>query len=90
MHFPICVRSGFCCKRSTCAFGTWDREKHQCEHLQVVDTLPNGAEIHACGIHDWITQQRGNEVNPAFGSGCCSPLFNHLRDAVLDNFRTPK
>ena len=29
-----CVQSGFCCRRSPCAFGEWDEEKQQCKYLE--------------------------------------------------------
>lgn len=79
-----CVRSGLCCKKGACAYGTWDAEKHQCVHLVVAETLANGAEIHACAIHDEIVQQPGSEWNPAFGAGCCMPLFNQFRDKIFE------
>lgn len=77
-----CLRSGFCCKKSACGYGTWDPEKRQCAHLVVDEVLPNGAEIHSCGIHDYIVKQPGAEWSPAFGAGCCMPLFNDLRDNI--------
>lgn len=77
-----CLRSGACCKKAPCGYGTWNAEKTQCTHLVVDQVLPNGAEIHACGIHDYIVQQPGSEFMPAFGAGCCMPLFNHLRENI--------
>ena len=77
-----CLRSGFCCKKVPCGYGKWNDERTQCAHLVVDEVLPNGAEIHACGIHDFIVQQPGSEIMPAFGAGCCMPMFNDLRDNV--------
>lgn len=78
-----CVRSGLCCKKGPCAYGTWNAEARQCAHLQVAETLPNGAEIHSCGIYDEIVQIAGAKYNPAFGAGCCMTLFNDLRSAII-------
>ena len=74
-----CLRSGFCCKQSPCYYGTWDEEKHQCEHL--VGDKPGE---YACGIYEYIIKQPGCEVSPAFGAGCCSPMFNKDRDGLLE------
>jgi len=78
-----CLRSGLCCKTGPCAFGTWDHERRQCLHLLVAETLPNGAEVHACAIHDEIASKPGAEWNPAFGAGCCMPLFNRARELII-------
>lgn len=78
-----CMRSGLCCKKGPCAFGTWDAQREQCVHLRVVETLPNGAEVHACAIYDQIVGQPFADVNPAFGAGCCMPLFNTARDRII-------
>ena len=73
-----CVRSGFCCRTAPCPFGTWDAEAGQCEHL--VGDRPGE---YACGIHDQIKDLPGAGISPAFGTGCCSPLFNRDRALVL-------
>ena len=82
-----CLRSGFCCKKTPCAYGTWDADKTGCAHLLVVETLANGAELHACGLYDEIVKQPGADMYPAFGGGCCMPLFNDLRDKIARGMR---
>jgi hypothetical protein len=77
-----CLRSGLCCKKGPCGYGTWDAAAKQCVHLLVDHVLPNGAEVHACAIHDEIITQPGAEFSPAFGAGCCMPMFNQFRDAI--------
>lgn len=78
-----CVRSGHCCKQGPCAFGTWDADKKQCAHLLVEREIAPGVEIHACAIHEKIVGQPGAEISPAFGAGCCQPLFNDARNRIL-------
>ena len=82
-----CLRSGLCCKKGPCAFGTWDEQLGQCIHLRVRRTHANGAEEHECAIHDEIAQRPGAEWNPAFGAGCCMPLFNRNRAALIEAYR---
>lgn len=78
-----CLRSGHCCKVRPCAYGTWDAQNKRCVHLLVVETLPNGAEVHGCGKYDEIVQDPQSRWNPAFGAGCSSTLFNDAREAIL-------
>ena len=72
----LCINSGWCCKQGPCAFGTWDAERHQCQHLTA---------DHKCGIYEEIISRPENEWywNPAFGAGCCSPN-NPARRELLD------
>lgn len=78
-----CVKSGFCCKKAPCAFGTWDAVKGQCAHLEVEAEIVPGIHVHRCGIYDQIKDKPGAAINPAFGAGCCSPLFNENRTAII-------
>jgi hypothetical protein len=83
-----CVRSGFCCKQVPCTHGSWNDAKTQCVHLVVTATLPNGAELHACGKYDEIVKTPGWEMYPAFGGGCGSTMFNHLRNKIFEGLRS--
>lgn len=87
--FPVrpCVGSGFCCKRAPCEHGTWNEARSQCAHLQVVRTMENGAEVHACGLYDQIVSTFGPNAYPYFGAGCCSPMFNENRIAIIAGLR---
>lgn len=78
-----CVRSGFCCKQAPCGFGTWDADRRQCKHLEVEAEIAPGVFVHRCGIYDQIKDQPGADVSPAFGAGCCSPLFNTARSRII-------
>ncbi len=82
-----CVRSGFCCKRAVCPWGEWDSNKHQCVYLEE-DTRIDDVVLYRCGRYDFIIKQRGAEISPAFGAGCCSPLFNEDRDRILVKLRS--
>lgn len=72
-----CVRSGYCCKKAPCAFGTWDENLKQCKHLQ-----KDVEGQYECAIYEEITGKEFWELNPAFGAGCCSPL-NSDRQRII-------
>lgn len=75
-----CVRSGFCCKQAPCPFGEAD-ETGACVHLKPDSESTAGQYL--CARYDFIREQPGADVAPAFGTGCSSPLFNEDRDRVL-------
>jgi len=78
-----CVSSGFCCTKSPCAYGEAN-EKGACKHL----TEPNELGQMACGRYDWIKENVPNwEYYPAFGAGCCMPIFNTMREQVIKNIK---
>ena len=78
-----CVSSGFCCTKSPCAYGEAN-EKGACKHL----TEPNELGQMACGRYDWIKENVPNwEYYPAFGAGCCMPMFNEMREQVIKNIK---
>lgn len=80
-----CMRSGLCCKTAPCQFGEWDKARHQCRFLEISEqgedfTLygcAKKAEIEA------LPPEAGAMWNPAFGGGCCMPLFNDNRAAII-------
>jgi hypothetical protein len=69
-----CLRSGFCCKRAPCPYGSG------APCIQLGGDKPGE---YFCKIHDEIVKDPHADLAPAFGAGCCSPLFNEDRDAVL-------
>jgi hypothetical protein len=81
--YQQCVRSGFCCKKAPCAFGKWNHQKSQCDYLRVEKEISPGVEIHSCGIYNEIKDKPGADMNPAFGAGCCSSLFNENRNNII-------
>ena len=75
-----CVRSGYCCKRSPCPFGRWNRAKTQCDYLE-----GDRPGRYACGIYDEIRDEAGGgDFGPAFGAGCCAPLNTDRRVVQLE------
>jgi hypothetical protein len=83
--FRPCVRSGMCCKTIQCAFGEWDAAKHQCTFLQEAEHGP-GFIIYSCGKKaeiEALPPEYRADLNPAFGAGCCMPMFNEARRAIL-------
>lgn len=75
-----CVSSGFCCRKAPCGFGEWDEEKQQCKYLEDQD---DGTAL--CGRYEEILEMPVDQWyhSPAFGAGCCSPLFNEARQKIL-------
>ena len=74
-----CLKCGFCCTRGVCGFGRWLPEEGRCDHL--VSEGPRKV----CGIYDRIVSLPRDRwlMNPAFGAGCSSPLFNVERNRIL-------
>lgn len=79
--YSPCVRSGFCCKTAVCGYGEAG-EEGQCKYL-VTKIKGEGFEFFECARHDFIIAQPGHEMMPAFGEGCCMPLFNTFRNANI-------
>lgn len=80
-----CMQSGMCCKKGPCAFGEWDAAAHQCRFLEV-EERGEGWTRYRCGIKDRIDalpESAGAKYNPAFGAGCCMPMFNDNRAALI-------
>lgn len=78
-----CVGSGFCCHVAPCPFGKWDEEKHRCLYLIDITSSEEKEKRYGCGIYGDIIGKPGSELAPAFGAGCCSPLFNSNRAAII-------
>ncbi len=78
-----CCGSGFCCHVAPCPFGKWDTEKKRCQYLVDITSPDEKEKRYGCGIYDDIIDKPGAEFAPAFGAGCCSPLFNTMRNAIL-------
>lgn len=81
MKVKACVRSGFCCERAPCPFGSWDEERHRCAYLEHDD---DGRS--RCGKYAEIMQHPAQKVAPAFGYGCCAGMFNEKRDRIIAQF----
>jgi hypothetical protein len=77
-----CVGSGLCCKTGPCGYGEWLASESRCKYLET-GHVGEGFEIYRCGRYDYIKQQPGNEIMPAFGAGCCMSLFNSNRRNII-------
>ena len=69
-----CVQCGFCCSKVPCGFGSWDDGRGGCAFL---------TEDNLCGKYKEILKDPSSKLSPAFGSGCCQPLFNTKRLEIL-------
>ncbi len=67
-----CVQCGYCCTVRPCAFGKWEDDK--CKYL---------SNDNMCTVFELIKNMPGADISPAFGAGCCSPLFNERRREKL-------
>jgi len=75
-----CMKSGFCCTTTPCIYGKWNSDKSACKYLGI----PNKLGQRDCGRYDWIKKNvEGYEYYPGFGTGCCMPLFNEMREQVI-------
>jgi hypothetical protein len=81
-EYPPCVGSGMCCKRRPCGYGEPD-ETGGCRFLVTWEDDDLDVERYRCGKYDEIKEQPGADFSPAFGAGCCQPLFNERRDEIL-------
>lgn len=81
-----CVGSGYCCKKAPCGFGEPDATGG-CRFLVVWEQSATQTERYRCGKYAEIAGQPGAELSPAFGAGCCSPLFNERRTQILVELR---
>lgn len=73
-----CVQCGYCCKKSPCPYGTWNKEKQRCEFL---------TEDNLCSKYEKIKADPNSWSSPAFGAGCSSPLFNTVREEKIKKMR---
>lgn len=75
MIVKACLRSGFCCRKGPCGFGeSISDSNHQCKHL-----IEHSDTTTSCGLYEEISKHPMSVISPAFGSGCCMPLFNEAR-----------
>lgn len=78
-----CVGSGFCCKKSPCPYGERDALTGWCIHLVPWPDDDLGVPRYRCGRYEYIRHQPFADLVPAFGGGCCAPLFNRERDTIV-------
>ena len=79
MIVRACLRSGFCCRRGPCGFGApVSSTNPQCQFL-----IEHDDKTTSCGKHDEIIKDPSSVFSPAFGSGCCMPMFNEARTEIL-------
>lgn len=73
-----CVQCGYCCSVTPCAFGMAGTDGG-CVYL---------TEDNLCARYDELKDNPKAYYNPAFGSGCCSPLFNTRRQQRIKELRS--
>jgi hypothetical protein len=84
VHPTPCIKSGFCCTKAPCAYGEFNEEKTACKYL----TPANELGQRMCGRFEWIKANVPVWENyPAFGAGCCMPMFNEKRKEIIENYK---
>lgn len=87
METSPCVGSGFCCQTAPCPFGQVTSPTNlACKFLEEIKE-PHINKRYTCGIADQIIGKPGAELCPAFGAGCCMPLFNPNRRAIIQELK---
>ena len=86
-HRRPCVGSGHCCKRGPCGYGEADPKTGACTSLVLWEDAVGNVERYRCGKYEEISKQPTANVMPAFGEGCCQPLFNQARTRVLNELQ---
>lgn len=81
--YSRCYQCGYCCQVEPCAFGTWNKEKHQCSFLRVEEQLAPGIAQYSCLLYRELVKNPAAKLNPAFHAGCCSALCNTQREHVI-------
>jgi len=69
-----CVQCGYCCTKGVCQFGVWDEGRGCCAFL-----TGEGK----CVAYERIQRYPAAKMNPAFGAGCSSTLFNQRRERKI-------
>lgn len=80
MKVRACLRSGLCCRKSPCPYGeVISATNSQCSSLVIHEN-----ETTSCAKYEFIRIQPGADFVPAFGAGCCMPMFNEYRGKILE------
>lgn len=79
-----CMKSGFCCTKSPCAYGEFNETKSACKYL----SEPNDIGQRDCLRYEWIIKNVPSyKTYPAFGAGCCMPMFNDMRENIIKKIK---
>lgn len=84
-----CVGSGHCCKVAPCVHGAPGPDG-ACVFLEAWPEGTIETPRYRCGRYEEIRSKPGSEFYPAFGQGCCSPLFNVARSAIVRELKGVK
>lgn len=71
-----CIQCGYCCITAPCPYGVSEENEPRCKFLQA-----EGERL-ICSKYEEILKDPGSVFSPAFGAGCCSPLFNSMREKL--------
>lgn len=83
LHSVPCIRCGYCCMTCICPYGTWDETQKKCTFLE-----GDRPGFYYCGIYNEIIADSNSKWVPAFGTSCCSSLFNDQRMEAFKNLHS--
>ena len=75
-----CVHCGYCCSKAPCSYGKIDKEG-RC--LFLIDEDKELCTFYCC-VKKEIELRESTPEYSMFGCGCSSPLFNTIREAVVE------
>ena len=79
-----CMKSGFCCTKSPCAYGQWNDDKSACKYL----ATKNDIGQRDCLRYQWIIENVPTfEIHPAFHTGCSSAIGNVARNSIIERVK---
>lgn len=84
-----CVGSGHCCKTAPCMYGAPGLDG-ACAFLVPWVEATIETPRYRCGRYEEIRGQPGSYFYPAFGEGCCAPMFNVARHAIVRELKGRK
>lgn len=83
-----CMKSGFCCATAPCGYG--ERKSttdNSCKFL----ATPNDLGQRDCLRYEWIIANVPDyKFYPGFGTGCCMPMFNEIRQDIITKIESWK
>lgn len=81
IHRYPCIKCGYCCQTGPCGYGKTSQDAPGCIFLEKDDPKLGTFK---CGLYEEIRDKEEKSQYPMFGCGCSSPLFNNIRNQVLE------
>ena len=79
-----CVQCAYCCNKALCQYGRLNKDKNKCDFLEIDDEKLG---TYRCLIYREIKEVEKNSPYPTFDHYCSSPLFNDVRNKVINKLK---